>query len=92
MTLLRQLQKIEAEAGRVRFVRWGERTLDLDLLIFGDNIIESGKLIVPHPRMGVRRFVLVPLEEVAAEARDLLAAFRSANFERTSIGGRATLL
>ncbi len=72
MELLRQLRKIEAKAGRVRFIRWGERTLDLDLLIFDDIIIERGKLILPHPRMGVRRFVLAPLEEVAAEARDPL--------------------
>ena len=68
--LLKVLQEIEARFGRVRTVRWGERTLDLDLLLFGDRIIETPELVVPHPRYAARRFVLEPLAEVAPEAVD----------------------
>ena len=68
--LLTVLQAIEARFGRVRTVRWGERTLDLDLLLFGDRIIDTPELVVPHPRYSVRRFVLEPLAEVAPEAVD----------------------
>jgi 2-amino-4-hydroxy-6-hydroxymethyldihydropteridine diphosphokinase len=68
--LLRVLQDIEGQFGRVRSVRWGERTLDLDLLLFGDEIINTLELTVPHPRLRVRRFVLEPLAEVAPEAVD----------------------
>ncbi len=63
-----RLKEIEREAGRVRVVRWGERTLDLDLLLFGDQIIEDESLTVPHPRMAVRRFVLAPAAEIASES------------------------
>ncbi len=73
MALLRRLQGIESDAGRVRSIRWGERTLDLDLLLFGDEIIDTPELSVPHPRMGVRRFVLMPLEEIAPEFKDPLS-------------------
>jgi 2-amino-4-hydroxy-6-hydroxymethyldihydropteridine diphosphokinase len=68
--LLRVLQRIEAQFGRERTVRWGERTLDLDLLLFEDRIIETPELSVPHPRMRGRRFVLEPLVEVAPAAVD----------------------
>lgn len=63
--LLGVLQAIEARAGRVRVVRWGERTLDLDLLLYGDQILATPELVLPHPRMAVRRFVLAPLAEIA---------------------------
>src|SRR5215831_7051292 len=66
--LLRILQAIETRYGRVRTVRWGERTLDLDLLLFDDRIIETTALTVPHPRLAERRFVLEPLAEVAPDA------------------------
>lgn len=65
--LLARLRAIEAEAGRERIARWGSRTLDLDLLLFGDLWEEQPGLIIPHPRMAVRRFVLAPLAEIAAE-------------------------
>jgi 2-amino-4-hydroxy-6-hydroxymethyldihydropteridine diphosphokinase len=75
--LLALLQSIEHRAGRIRTVRWGERTLDLDLLLYGDRRIHAGRhcgggpdaieLIVPHPRLVVRRFVLAPLAEIAAD-------------------------
>jgi len=55
---------IERGAGRERLVRWGPRTLDLDLLIFGDHTIRTDRLEVPHPRLAVRRFVLEPLAEL----------------------------
>jgi 2-amino-4-hydroxy-6-hydroxymethyldihydropteridine diphosphokinase len=66
--LLARLQSIEDRFGRVRAVRWGERTLDLDLLLFDDRIIETAELTVPHPRLAERRFVLEPLAEVAGDA------------------------
>jgi 2-amino-4-hydroxy-6-hydroxymethyldihydropteridine diphosphokinase len=70
LDLLHVLQAIEHRAGRVRTVRWGPRTLDLDLLLFGDRIIETGELQVPHPRMAERLFVLAPLAEIAPGAVD----------------------
>jgi dihydroneopterin aldolase/2-amino-4-hydroxy-6-hydroxymethyldihydropteridine diphosphokinase len=65
--LLRRLLQIEAEAQRVRKVRWGPRTLDLDILFYDDAAIESEELTVPHPRAHERRFVLEPLSEVSPE-------------------------
>ena len=67
--LLQVLQEIEDRFGRERTVRWGPRTLDLDLLLYGDEVIETGELQVPHPRMHERRFVLEPLCEIAPGAR-----------------------
>lgn len=64
------LKEIESRFGRVRTVHWGERTLDLDLLLFGDQIINTPELSVPHPRFRTRRFVLEPLAEVAPTAVD----------------------
>jgi dihydroneopterin aldolase/2-amino-4-hydroxy-6-hydroxymethyldihydropteridine diphosphokinase len=58
---------IEAGAGRERVVRWGARTLDLDVLLWGDARIESERLTVPHPRMWERRFVLEPLNDLAPQ-------------------------
>ncbi len=66
LALLDQLQSIELEQGRVRKdERWGPRTLDLDLLLFGDQIIRHERLIVPHYGMKEREFVLLPLAEIA---------------------------
>ncbi len=67
-----ELKRIEQEAGRVRVVRWGERTLDLDLILFDQTTLETPELTVPHPRMAVRRFVLAPLAEIAPDAIDPL--------------------
>lgn len=61
---LRKLGDIEERCGRVRREVWGPRTLDLDLLIFGDLVIESEELTVPHPRASNRAFVLVPMAEL----------------------------
>ncbi|MEC4748045.1 2-amino-4-hydroxy-6-hydroxymethyldihydropteridine diphosphokinase [Methylomicrobium sp. Wu6] len=66
--LLRHLQRIEQEHGRIRTQqRWGARTLDLDLLIYGEQGIDTGELTVPHPGLGQRAFVLYPLFEIAPE-------------------------
>jgi 2-amino-4-hydroxy-6-hydroxymethyldihydropteridine diphosphokinase len=63
--LLEVLLEIEDRAGRPRGARWGPRTLDLDLLFYGDRRIEEPDLVVPHPRLAGRAFVLVPLADVA---------------------------
>ena len=64
--LLRELQRIEDEQGRERGdVRWGPRILDLDLLVYSDQKIDEQNLIIPHPGIGERNFVLLPLVEVA---------------------------
>jgi 2-amino-4-hydroxy-6-hydroxymethyldihydropteridine diphosphokinase len=68
--LLNVLHEIEQRFGRTRTVHWGERTLDLDLLLFDDRVIDTPKLTIPHPRMAVRRFVLEPLAEIAPDAVD----------------------
>jgi 2-amino-4-hydroxy-6-hydroxymethyldihydropteridine diphosphokinase len=68
--LLQALQEIENRFGRVRTVRWGERTLDLDLILFGQDVIDEPDLIVPHPRFSGRRFVLAPLAEIVPDAID----------------------
>ncbi len=65
--LLRALQALELQAGRERPYRNAPRTLDLDLLLYGTAIIDSPELVVPHPRMAERAFVLVPLAEIAPE-------------------------
>lgn len=67
--LLRALLKIEASRGRERLEHWGPRTLDMDLLLFGEEIINQPDLQVPHPEMWRRAFVLVPLMELAPDLR-----------------------
>ena len=65
LALLDELQRIEHEQGRVRLRRWGERTLDLDILLYADQIIQSERLTVPHYDMHQREFVIIPLAEIA---------------------------
>lgn len=65
--LLNNLLEIENTLGRVREERFGPRVIDLDVLLFGNEVIESEDLIVPHPRMTERAFVLVPLHEIAPQ-------------------------
>ena len=67
LELLSVLQSIEAEFGRVRGEIWGARTLDLDLLLYGNAIIDLPTLQVPHPHICDRAFVLVPLAEIAPD-------------------------
>lgn len=66
--LLRVLLQIEQEMGRKRIRRWGERNIDLDLLLYDDRIIDLPDLQVPHPDMHNRDFVLCPLVEIAPDA------------------------
>ncbi|MDA3128832.1 2-amino-4-hydroxy-6-hydroxymethyldihydropteridine diphosphokinase [Aliibacillus thermotolerans] len=66
--LLHVTQRIESALKRVRTVRWGPRTIDLDILLFNDENIRMNDLLIPHPRMHERAFVLIPLVEIAADA------------------------
>ncbi len=65
--LLQRLQQLERDAGRERPYRNAPRTLDLDLLLYGDAQLQSPTLTLPHPRMAERAFVLVPLAEIAPQ-------------------------
>ena len=65
--LLQMVQRLEAELGRVREVRWGPRTIDIDILLLGDETVNLAELEIPHPRMWERAFVLVPLAELAPD-------------------------
>jgi 2-amino-4-hydroxy-6-hydroxymethyldihydropteridine diphosphokinase len=62
--LLDHLQQIEREQGRVRGERWGARTIDLDILLFDDQVINDERLTVPHPGLHEREFVLYPLQNI----------------------------
>jgi len=61
------LQAVERTLGRVRQLRWGPRLIDLDLLVYGDRTVQTPKLVVPHPELHRRRFVLVPLADLAPQ-------------------------
>ena len=79
--LLNELQKIENIQGRVRLQHWGARTLDLDILLFGIDVIKTERLTVPHSSISERNFVLYPLSELV-----------SADFEIPTLGKMNTLL
>lgn len=83
--LLRVVRHIEQQLGRKRIIRAGPRTVDIDVLLYGAGVIRAAELEIPHPRMTERRFVLVPLAEIAPMLRhpvlrlnmtELLAATR----------------
>jgi 2-amino-4-hydroxy-6-hydroxymethyldihydropteridine diphosphokinase len=78
LDLLDRLQSVEIELGRIRTIRWGPRTLDLDLLFYDDAIIDLPRLVVPHPAAWYRRFVLDPLVEIAPR---LVHPVRQVNIE-----------
>ncbi|AQY68487.1 2-amino-4-hydroxy-6-hydroxymethyldihydropteridine diphosphokinase [Pseudomonas veronii] len=91
LELLDALQAIENDQGRERLERWGPRTLDLDILLFGDRLIDEPRLQVPHYQMHLRAFVLYPLAELAPATlqlpdgrrlSDLLAACPFVGLER----------
>lgn len=65
--LLLKIHWIENKLGRIRFEKWGERLIDIDILFFGDQIIEKANLKIPHPEITNRNFVLVPLNEIMPE-------------------------
>ena len=69
LQLLHALLRIERELGRRRITPHGPRTIDLDILFYGSSVIRSKELQVPHPRLPERRFVLVPLAQIAPEFR-----------------------
>jgi 2-amino-4-hydroxy-6-hydroxymethyldihydropteridine diphosphokinase len=72
--LLGLAHAIEADAARVRTVRWGPRTLDVDVLLVGDEHVDEPDLVVPHPRMLERAFVIVPLADLDPAWRSRLPA------------------
>jgi len=68
LEVLRKALDIEQSLGRIRKEKWGERLIDIDLILFGDEIINIANLLhVPHPHMQVRKFVMAPLAEIAPE-------------------------
>jgi 2-amino-4-hydroxy-6-hydroxymethyldihydropteridine diphosphokinase len=91
LALLDELQRLEHRHGRERGgERWGPRTLDLDLLLYGEDCVDDPRLTVPHPGIASRAFVLVPLAEIAPEleipvhgpVRELCAAVSAAGMEK----------
>ena len=90
--LLSRIAQVERELGRQRVVHKGPRTLDIDILLFGTAIIDMPDLVIPHPAMAARRFVLEPLAEIAPDLRhpvlgrtirDLLADIRGQEVRRS---------
>lgn len=67
--LLARLQRIERELGRRRLTPKGPRTIDVDLLFYGEAVVRTRELVIPHPRLAERRFVLEPLAELAPDLR-----------------------
>lgn len=65
--LLEKILSIEHDIGRIRQEKYGPRTIDIDILLYGEQVIETPGLIIPHPRLAERRFVLVPLAEIAPQ-------------------------
>ena len=93
--LLQRALAIEQEMGRVRMKEKGPRSIDIDILLFGDRVVEERGLKIPHPAMQQRRFVLEPLAEIAPKAlhpqlrktaRELLAALAPGQFVRLLSG------
>jgi len=65
--LLINAQSIEQKLGRTRLEKWGERLIDIDIIYYRDKIIDSSNLVIPHPHLTERKFVLVPLTEISPE-------------------------
>ena len=88
--LLDCLQKIENDHGRVRNEHWGPRTLDLDILMYGDEIIENDRLTIPHSEIVNRSFVLIPMAEIDSACvipgkgllSDLISGIKQDDLER----------
>lgn len=77
--LLRELREIERRMGSKKLVARGPRLIDLDILLYGDQIIDTAELQVPHPRMHLRRFVLAPLAEIAPDLTHPFWSWTAAN-------------
>lgn len=84
--LLAGLKRIEREAGRAPGPRWGPRTLDIDIILWDERIIEEAELRVPHPEFRSRAFVLVPLAEIAAERVDPVSGLTIEALARSAAG------
>jgi len=82
--LLQQLRKIEASLGSAKAFAKGPRIIDMDILFYGDTVINSPQLQVPHPRMPQRRFVLVPLAEIAPNMRHPITGQSAAEMLRST--------
>ncbi|WP_067516257.1 2-amino-4-hydroxy-6-hydroxymethyldihydropteridine diphosphokinase [Endozoicomonas ascidiicola] len=67
IALLDAMQRVENDHGRVRSERWGPRTLDLDILLYGNEVVESERLTIPHYQMHLRNFVLLPLMDISPD-------------------------
>lgn len=67
LELLERLQFIERQQGRVRIIRWGARTIDLDILLYGNQVLQSETLTIPHPGIKDRPFVIQPLLDIAPD-------------------------
>ena len=80
--LLRNLQKVEADLGRVRTIENAPRNIDLDILVYGHAQIKEDSLCIPHPRMFQREFVMKPLKEIAPQLIKRLKAKKSAPKQR----------
>jgi len=65
--LLKAIKKIENDMGRIPSVRYGPRLIDIDILLYGDRVVDTSDLVIPHPRMFERAFVLTPLAELAPD-------------------------
>lgn len=63
--LMQKILQIEKQLGRIRHEKWGPRTIDIDILLFDNMILRDNDLLIPHPQMHNRNFVLAPLEEIA---------------------------
>lgn len=63
--LMKELQAIETQMGRQKKIRWGPRVIDLDILFYGQEVLSEGGIVIPHPELHKRRFVLEPLYEIA---------------------------
>lgn len=65
--VLAKILKIEQDLGRIRYQKWGTRIIDIDILYFGDQVLDSERLVIPHPENQNRNFVLVPIAEIAGD-------------------------
>lgn len=66
-SVLEKILTIEKDMGRTRDIKWGERLIDIDILLFNDEVIDSYELTIPHPQLQNRRFTLIPLSEIGAD-------------------------